>query len=130
MKEIQYGYIITKNGHNETKAHNIHFLLNPVTKAICISCDKESELLQHIRLDRSVTVSVYNPKLGRYTRMQGSASISDQNLCDFEKSAYKTLNPQGKKTEALVYVEMNHIEVIHNNHHVLNNQHQVNRPAI
>lgn len=127
MKDIQYGYLVTKDTHNESKVHSIHFLLNPVTKAVCLLCNEKSELIQHIKLNQNVMISLYNSKQGRYTRLEGNASISTDMLCDFERGAYKTLNPQAKKTEALVYVEMNRVEVLNG---TTGSQHRVRQLAI
>jgi hypothetical protein len=112
MQEIQYGYLVTKDAKKEAKVHNVHFLLDPVTKAVCLVSNKNSEILNHIKSNHSVTVSYYNSKLGKYTRMSGIASIPQDMLCDFERRASKALNPQAKKTEVLVYIEMNHVEVV------------------
>lgn len=112
MNDVQYGYLVTKDLKKQPKVHNIHFMVDPVTKSVCTVVNKNSEILTHIRSNHFVTVSYYNSKTGKYTRMQGVASSSLGALCDFEKKANKAMNPQAKKTEVLVYIEMSHVEIV------------------
>jgi hypothetical protein len=110
--EIQHGYLVTKDPKNQVKVHNTHFVLDPVTKAVCLVSGKNSDIVNHIRANHMVSISYYNPKSKKYNRIKGIAATSLNMLCDFEKEAFQTLNPQSKKTEVLIYIETDKFEVL------------------